>query len=74
MVIYGSVLNKGLSSYWGKTLSYGEVYLFIIWLMAAMVMLAYIWHKLKLEYQPVANWTKNIIYWSFIILFLVKPH
>jgi hypothetical protein len=74
MVIYGSVLNKGLTAYWGKTLSYGEAYLFIIWLMAAMVVLAYTWHKLKVEHYLIAHWAKNIIYWSFLALFLLKPY
>jgi hypothetical protein len=74
MIIYGSVLNTGLASYWGKTLSYDEVYLFIIWLMSAMVFLAYVWHRLKLEHMPVANWVKKTLYWSFLILFLIKPH
>ncbi len=74
MIVYGSVLNKGLASYWGKTLSYTEVYLFIVWLMAAMVLLAYAWHKLKVEHVQVANWIKNTVYWSFLILFLLKPY
>jgi len=74
MVVYGSVLNRGLTSYWGKTLSYGEVYLFIVWLMAAMGLLAYVWHKLKLEHMKTARWIKNTVYWSFLILFLIKPH
>jgi hypothetical protein len=74
MIIYGSVLNKGLTSYWGKILAYGEVYLFIAWLAAAMVFIAYVWHKLKLEHIKVANWVKNTIYWSFLVLFLLKPY
>ncbi|MDH4211092.1 MAG: heparan-alpha-glucosaminide N-acetyltransferase domain-containing protein [candidate division WOR-3 bacterium] len=74
MIIYGSVLNRGLVSYWGRTLSYSEVYLFVVWLFAAMVILAYFWHKLKLEHMPVAHWVKNTIYWSFLALFLLKPH
>jgi hypothetical protein len=74
MIIYGSVLNKGLTSYWGRILAYGEVYLFIAWLAAAMVFIAYVWHKLKLEHIKVANWVKNTIYWSFLVLFLLKPY
>lgn len=74
MIVYGSVLNKGMVFYWGKRLAYTEVYLFIIWLLAAMVMLAYVWHKLKIEHPPAARWVKNIIYWGFIILFLIKPY
>jgi hypothetical protein len=74
MIVYGSVLNKGLTSYWGQMLSYGEVYLVIIWLVAAMVLLAYVWHKLKIEHAQVANWVKNILYWSFLILFLLRPY
>lgn len=74
MVVYGSVLNKGMVHYWGATLSYAEAYAFIGWLMAAMVMLAYVWHKLKLEHPPVARWIKNIVYWGFLILFLAKPY
>jgi acyltransferase len=74
MIVYGSVLNRGLTSYWGKTLAYGEVYLFIAWLAAAMVLLAYVWHRLKVEHIQVANWVKNTIYWSFLILFLLKPN
>jgi len=74
MVIYGSVLNKGMVSYWNATLSYAEVYLFIGWLLAAMLVLAYIWHKLKIEHARVAKWVKRMIYWSFLILFLLKPY
>jgi len=74
MIVYGSVLNKGLASYWGRTLSYPEVYLFVIWLMATMVVLAYVWHKLKIEHGQVATWIKNTVYWSFLILFLLKPY
>jgi hypothetical protein len=74
MIVYGSVLNTGLTSYWGKTLSYTEVYLFIIWLMAAMVLLAYVWHKLKMEHIQVATWIKNTVYCSFLMLFLIKPY
>lgn len=74
MIVYGSVLNTGLVSYWGKTLSYAEVYLFIIWLMTTMVIIAYVWHKLKIEHAQVAKWVKNTLYWSFLVLFLVKPH
>lgn len=74
MIVYGSVLNKGLCSYWGRTLSYGEVYLFIIWLMAAMVLLAYVWHKLKIEHAQVAKWVKNTLYWSFLVIFLIRPY
>ncbi|UCF71651.1 MAG: DUF1624 domain-containing protein [candidate division WOR-3 bacterium] len=71
-VIYGSVLNKGLVFYWGPTLSYTEVYLFILWLFAAMVILAYVWHKLKREHSTVAQWVKNTVYWSFSVLFLIR--
>jgi hypothetical protein len=74
MIIYGSVLNTGLVSYWGRTLSYPEVYLFIMWLFAAMVILAYSWHKLKIDHMPVALWVKNTIYWSFLALFLLKSN
>ena len=74
MIIYGSVLNKGLVFYWGRILSYSEVYIFIAWLFTAMVVLAYSWHKLKLEHMAVAHWVKNTIYWSFLALFLFKPH
>lgn len=74
MIVYGSVLNKGMVSYWGPTLSYVEVYLFIGWLTAAMVVLAYVWHRLKVEHRPVARWIRNIIYWGFIALFLAKPY
>jgi acyltransferase len=73
-IIYGSVLNRGLVSYWGRTLSYSEVYLFLGWLFATMLILAYSWHKLKLEHMPVAYWVKNTIYWSFLVLFLLKPY
>jgi len=74
MIIYGSVLNRGLVSYWGRTLSYSELYLFVVWLFTAMVVLAYSWHKLKLEHMKVARWVKNTIYWSFLALFLFKPY
>lgn len=74
MIIYGSVLNPGLTSYWGKMLSYGEVYLFIVWLLLAMVLLAYVWHKLKIEHRQTADWLKKLIYWSFVALFLLKPY
>jgi len=74
MIVYGSVLNTGLTTYWGKMLSYGEVYGFIIWLMAAMVLLAYSWHRLKTEHRQIADWVKKIIYWSFLALFLLKPY
>jgi len=74
MIVYGSVLNKGLTFYWGPTLTYGEIYLFIVWLMAAMVVLAYVWHKLKQEHVAVTKWVKYIIYISFIALFLIKPY
>jgi hypothetical protein len=74
MIIYGSVVNTGLVSYWGRTLSYTEVYLFILWLFTAMVLIAYFWHRLKIEHMPVAVWVKNTIYWSFLVLFLVRPY
>lgn len=74
MVIYGSVLNKGLVFYWGPTLSFSQVYMFILWLFAAMVLLAYFWHKLKFEHRPVAIWVKNAVYGSFSILFLLRPY
>lgn len=74
MIIYGSVLNRGLVSYWGRTLSYTEAYMFISWLFTAMVLAAYVWHRLKLDHMPVAYWIKNTIYWSFLALFLLKPH
>ncbi|MBE0432059.1 DUF1624 domain-containing protein [candidate division WOR-3 bacterium] len=74
MIVYGSVLNKGMVFYWGTTLSYVEVYLFIGWLMAAMVVLAYVWHRLKVEHAGIAKWIKRTIYWSFLTLFLLKPH
>lgn len=74
ILIYGSVLNKGLFSHWGQILSYRELYLFVIWLMAAMVLLAYVWHKLKIEHAPVANWLRNTLFWSLLILFLLRPY
>jgi hypothetical protein len=74
MVVYGSVLNRGLVYYWGPTLAYSEIYPFIIWLMAAMVVLAYVWHKLKQEHPAAAKWVKYAIYVSFAVLFLVKPY
>ena len=74
VVIYGSVLNKGVTFYWGAILSYGEVYSFVAWLFAAMVLLAYIWHKLKLEHPRVARWVKNTMFWSFLIIFLLRPY
>lgn len=74
MLVYGSVLNKGLVYYWGPTLAYGEIYPFIVWLMAAMVVLAYVWHKLKQEHAAVAKWVKYAIYVTFIVIFLFKPY
>ena len=74
IVIYGSVLNKGVNYYWGATLSYGEVYSFVAWLLAAMGLLAYIWHKSKVEYPRVSRWVKKAIYGSFLILFLLRPY
>ncbi len=74
IIIYGSVLNKGLVSYWGQTLSYSEVYLFVLWLFVTMLVLAYFWHRLKLEHMPVANWVKKTVYWSFLIIFLLRPY
>lgn len=57
VIIYGSVLSKGLNYYWG-----------------AMLLLAYVWHKLKLEHPRTAHRVKRTISWSFIILFLLKPY
>lgn len=74
ILIYGSVLNKGLVSYWGQILSYRELYLFIIWLMSAMVLVTYVWHKLKREHAPVANWLRSTLFWSLLILFLLRPY
>lgn len=74
VVIYGSILNKGLNVYWEATLSYHELYCFVGWLLAAMVLLAYVWHSLKHEHPPVARWVKNTVYWSFLIIFLIKPY
>jgi hypothetical protein len=74
ILIYGSVLNKGLVSYWGQILSYRELYLFMIWLMSAMVLVTYVWHKLKREHAPVANWLRSTVFWSLLILFLLRPY
>jgi hypothetical protein len=74
MIVYGSVLNKGLVSHWGQILSYRELYLFMIWLMAAMVLVTYVWHKLKREHAPVANWLRNTLFWSLLVLFLLRPY
>ena len=74
MIVYGSVLNKGMVYYWGATLSYTEVYLFIGWLFAAMLVLAYAWYRLKAEHALTAKWVKRVIYGSFLALFLLKPY
>ncbi len=74
MVVYGSVLNKGMVRYWGATLSYGEVYLFILWLFTAMLLLSYVWHTMKLLHAPVARRVKYGFYASFVALFLLKPY
>ena len=74
MIIYGSVLNKGLVSYWGPILSYGELYLFLTWLMTAMVLVTYVWHKLKHEHISVANWVRSTLFWSLVVLFLLRPY
>jgi hypothetical protein len=74
MIVYGSGLNKGLVSHWGQILSYRELYLFMIWLMAAMVLVTYVWHKLKREHAPVANWLRNTLFWSLLVLFLLRPY
>lgn len=74
IIIYGSVLNKGLTLYWGATLSYGQVYRFIIWLMAAMLLLAYLWHKLKREHPQTALRLRQTMAWSFLILFVLRPY
>ncbi len=57
VIIYGSVLSKGLKVYWG-----------------AMLLLAYVWHKLKLEHPRTAHRVKRTISWSFVILFLLRPY
>jgi hypothetical protein len=74
MIVYGSVINKGLVAHWGQVLSYGELYFFVIWLMIAMALVTYVWHKLKREHTPVANWFRSTLFWSLLILFLLKPY
>jgi hypothetical protein len=74
VMIYGSVLNKGLHFYWGAILSYQQVYLFVIWLLATMFVLAYFWHKLKREHPQTARGVKQTLIWSCLILFLLRPY
>ena len=74
VLIYGSVLNRGLVSYWGQSLTFQELYLFVIWLMAAMMLISYVWHRLKHEHAPVANWLRSTLFWALVILFLIRPY
>lgn len=74
MIIYSSPVNKGLNFFWGPILSYKEVYLTILWLITAMFVLAYTWHKIKNENPVLYQWIKYSVYGGFVILFLIKPY
>jgi len=39
-----------------------------------MVLVTYVWHKLKREHAPVANWLRSTVFWSLFILFLLRPY
>jgi acyltransferase len=74
VILYGSVLNKGMAQYFGTVFSYTGVYIEFLWLLTAMVVLAYVWHRTKDEHPTVSRCVKYTLYGVFVILFLIRSY
>jgi uncharacterized membrane protein len=74
IILYGSVLNKGLRHYWGSAFSFAGVYCIFIVLTLAMCVLAFFWHRLKEHYPDYAVHMKYSFYVWFIAVFIIRSY
>lgn len=69
-ILYGSFLNPGLRHMFGTQLVYHEVYGVFLWLLVAMVVLGYVWNRLKHEYPGSGRLIRYFVYMKFVVIFL----
>lgn len=55
-VVYGSVWNRGLRSWYGQTLAFGPAVAWVILLGGSLIALAYAWHSCKLRKPRATQW------------------
>ncbi len=69
-ILYGSFMNPGLRHLFGTDLAYREVYGVFLWLLAAMVLMGYVWNRSKHEYPKIGQLVRYLVYMTFVVMFL----
>ncbi len=69
MIVYGSVLSKGLSFYLGETLTIAEFFGIFIFMSIFLYIIAYFINILRDKNLPLFLFSKNLIYLSILIRF-----
>ena len=74
IILYGSVVNKGLQQVILPTLSVAQSSLAFIVIFIAVSVFAYGWYQLKKQYASMAMTVRIAVAATFIILFLTRPY
>jgi len=74
IILYGSVMNKGLQQLVLPTLSVVEASAAFFIIFIGIASFTYGWYRLKKEYARVAMIARIILAATFILLFLIRPY
>jgi ABC-type enterochelin transport system permease subunit len=72
VIVYGSVLNRGLAQRAGPLWITGSVGVFIA-VLAAITIVTLLWHHFKTNHENAASWVVRGGAAAFLIAFLVRP-
>ena len=70
-IVYGSVWNKGLLQYFGETLMPLQTLPLVVAIIAAMVLLAWGWNRLKHTWPLASRWVMGVVMGTGVLLLIV---
>jgi len=73
LIVYGSVIGPGLSTYIGPTLSVAQSLGVTALVFAVVMVLTVLWHDLNSKHRTVAERIKYAGAFAFLLAFVVKP-
>jgi uncharacterized membrane protein len=73
LIVYGSVIGPGLSSYIGPTLSLAQSLGVTALVFAVVMVLTVLWHDLNFRHRTAADRIKYAGAFAFLLAFVVKP-
>ncbi len=74
LVVYGSVVNKGLNTYFPQNQNTLQTTMLFLIVTAVSFLMAFIWHKFKSKYSFYSRIIFHLLLWGFIIKFVIRPY